>query len=273
MGMEMELPLVSCLCPTYGRPELLQEAICCFLQQDYPNKELVVLNDHPNAITLDRDYPGVYVYNCSQRFQSLGQKRNDLVRRARGDFLMNWDDDDLYLPWRISEMMKHLYPAADKWFCKPTQAWRSTNNGNYRLNQSHFHGQAAMRRILFDELGGYAEMNVGEDLDLEARVPRERRIVYRAQPSELCYVYREGNGIAHISEFRMDQPGRPTSWERMADRYRDRAGGLLIPGFGRNHWQDVLEAARTAPGVDPVQLFLLTRRLEPYLGTASSPTL
>ena len=40
-------PAVSCICPTYGRPELLEEAIYCFLLQDYPGpKELIVLNDY-----------------------------------------------------------------------------------------------------------------------------------------------------------------------------------------------------------------------------------
>ena len=41
----MSLPFVSCLCCTYGRPILLGEAVKCFLDQDYPNKELIIIND------------------------------------------------------------------------------------------------------------------------------------------------------------------------------------------------------------------------------------
>src|SRR5579875_46561 len=48
---DITLPLVSCLCPTYGRGDdrqwLLEEAIESFLRQSYPNKELVILNDCP----------------------------------------------------------------------------------------------------------------------------------------------------------------------------------------------------------------------------------
>lgn len=259
-----ELPLVSCLCPTYGRPGLLREAIWCFLQQDYPSKELLVVNDHHHPVHLDRDYPGVIVHNLPARLNTLGEKRNYVVRLARGEYLMNWDDDDLYLPWRMTELMKHLYPNPHKWFCKPTGAWRSTNNTKYRLNQSFFHGQAAMRRELFDQVGWYADMNSGQDLELEARIPKERWIHYRAQPSDLIYVYREGNGIAHISQFRPDQPGRPTGWQRMEESYRNVGGGTITPGFARDYWQDLIDAAATIPGVDPVQRYALSKRLEPY---------
>jgi glycosyltransferase involved in cell wall biosynthesis len=37
-------PLISCIMPTYGRPEFLGEAVAMFLAQDYPEKELVILN-------------------------------------------------------------------------------------------------------------------------------------------------------------------------------------------------------------------------------------
>lgn len=50
-------PPVSCLCPTYGRVALLEEAIYAFLQQDYPGpKELIVLNDYEQQ-TLFFDHP------------------------------------------------------------------------------------------------------------------------------------------------------------------------------------------------------------------------
>ncbi|MCX6908301.1 MAG: glycosyltransferase family A protein [Verrucomicrobia bacterium] len=41
-----ETPAVSCMCLTYGRPQVLAEAVQSFLQQNYAGpKELVVLND------------------------------------------------------------------------------------------------------------------------------------------------------------------------------------------------------------------------------------
>jgi glycosyltransferase involved in cell wall biosynthesis len=38
---------ISCLMPTYGRPTLVQNAIACFLAQDYPagKRRLLILDD------------------------------------------------------------------------------------------------------------------------------------------------------------------------------------------------------------------------------------
>ncbi|HYF94828.1 MAG TPA: class I SAM-dependent methyltransferase [Symbiobacteriaceae bacterium] len=258
------MPLVSCLCPTYGRPRLLREAIWSFLQQDYPNKELVIVNDHPNAISLDRPYPGVVVHNLPARLATMGQKRNETARLARGEILLNWDDDDLYLPWRITDTVRHLAAAPDKWVFKATRAWHSTDNGRYHIAHNYFHGQAAMRRTLFDHVGWYPEMNAGEDVVFEAGIPRERWLHFPATPSELMYLYRWGNGVTHISELGPDRPGQPSGYEIIARRYGAEAGGVVTPGFDRDYWRNLTEAAAQLPDVSPVELHALTQRLAPH---------
>ena len=46
-------PAVSCICLTYGRPHVLEEAIHSFLLQDYAgSKELIVLNDYAGQTLL-----------------------------------------------------------------------------------------------------------------------------------------------------------------------------------------------------------------------------
>src|SRR5205807_6800276 len=66
---------VSCLCLTYGRGRLLEEAIESFLRQDWPGpKELIVLNDHPDQ-ELVIDHPEILV-NLPRRLRTLGEKRN-----------------------------------------------------------------------------------------------------------------------------------------------------------------------------------------------------
>ncbi|HWI60939.1 MAG TPA: glycosyltransferase [Symbiobacteriaceae bacterium] len=264
-------PLVSCLCLTYARPEQLREAIWCFLQQDWPNKELVVLNDHPEPLHLDRQYPGVRLYNLPERFPNLGAKRNFSVSVARGDYLFPWDDDDLYLPWRISESMGHLLAAPDKWAFKPTAAWMSTYNRDYTLARNAFHSQLAMRRAAFDHAGGYPEMNSGQDIDFESRIPADRWIHHPAPVQEMCYVYRWADGCTHISGFGVDQPGKPTSWERIAAMHRNKPGGVISPGFRRDYWRDLATAATSAPGVDPAGARLLAERLKPYHRLSPAP--
>ncbi|HWI63124.1 MAG TPA: glycosyltransferase family A protein [Symbiobacteriaceae bacterium] len=263
--MTPAFPLVSCLCLTYARPAILRESIWCFLQQDWPNKELVVLNDHPEPIYLDQAYPEIRVINFPARFANLGAKRNYSVQVARGEYVCLWDDDDLFLPWRLSTSMEQLLANPDAWAFKPTAAWFSTHNQGYRVARNLFHNQIAMPKQTVKRAGGYAQMNSGEDIAFEQQIPQDRWIRFPAKAHELLYVYRWGNNVTHISGLGTDGPGRPTAWERVAELTRQKQGGGLIrPGFDRDYWQDLAGAAAALPEVPPEEAALLAERLRPY---------
>ena len=194
---------VSCLCLTYGRPELLAEAIESFLRQTWDGpKELIILNDHPEQ-TICCDSPNVRVFNIPSRLRTLGEKRNLSVALAQYDNLLVWDDDDIYLPWRIEETMKTL---PSKHFFKCPYAW-VMNKGKIEPEPQYnlFHGGSAFTRWLFIKAGGYSIMNGGEDADIEGKfqhvtakkgefwphtdLPRER----------LYYIYRWDHGNYHTT--------------------------------------------------------------------------
>lgn len=83
-------PLVSCLCITQpGRERFLAEAVACFEAQDYPNKELVIVNDTKDG-------------------RALGELRNESMDRASGHYLAHWDDDDLSHPSRLSKQISEM---------------------------------------------------------------------------------------------------------------------------------------------------------------------
>ncbi|MBV7332940.1 glycosyltransferase [Chloroflexi bacterium TSY] len=89
-------PPVSCICPTYGRVALLEEAIYSFLRQDYPGeKELIVLNDFAEQ-TLEFDHPEVRIVNLPKRFHSVGEKYKAAAALATHDLVFVWHDDDIY---------------------------------------------------------------------------------------------------------------------------------------------------------------------------------
>jgi glycosyltransferase involved in cell wall biosynthesis len=254
---------------------VLCEAIWCFLQQDYPNKELVIINDHPEPIYLDRYYPGVHVYNVPHRFGSLGEKRNFSFQAAHGDYLFSWDDDDLSLPWRLSLTMTHLLAAPDKWVFRPKSAWVSYYNRDYEIKEYGSHNQTCYRRVAFDHAGGYTAMNSGQDRDFDSRIPDDRFMYYQAPVHELYYVYRWGIDVHHISGLGPDQPGQPTGWERIAELTANSpGGGTITPGFDRDYWQDLIRAAAADPEIPPEEASLLAERLKPYhrLGPDRSPT-
>jgi FkbM family methyltransferase len=114
------MPLVSCLCATYGRFALLREAVACFLLQDYPAKELIVLNNHPTPIRCE--LPGVTVVNMPGH-SDLGSCRRTLLKLAQGDIFNTWDDDDRWLPWHLSQGVERLL-ASGRPAWKPARSWR-----------------------------------------------------------------------------------------------------------------------------------------------------
>jgi glycosyltransferase involved in cell wall biosynthesis len=93
---------------TSDRLPFVQQSIKYFLRQDYPNKELVVVEDGSEAMTgLVPDDPQVrYVHLPGTR--TLGAKRNRCVETARGDLIMHWDDDDWMAPHRIRYQVEAL---------------------------------------------------------------------------------------------------------------------------------------------------------------------
>jgi glycosyltransferase involved in cell wall biosynthesis len=96
------LPLISCIMPTADRRRFVPEAIRLFLGQDYPDKELVVLDDGEDEIAdLIPADPRIR-YLRQQPRRSIGIKRNLACAAARGDIIAHWDDDDWYAPWRLS---------------------------------------------------------------------------------------------------------------------------------------------------------------------------
>jgi len=97
--------------PTAGRRRWLPQAIRYFLRQDYPNRELVILDDEEGAcddlIPADQRIR----YKRLHGNRTLGAKRNLCVAESRGDLILHWDDDDWFAPDRISRQVDALRRA------------------------------------------------------------------------------------------------------------------------------------------------------------------
>jgi glycosyltransferase involved in cell wall biosynthesis len=105
-------PSVSCLIPTYNRREFVPRAIDCFLNQDYANRELIVIDDGTDPIedVLLHD-PRLRWVRLESR-QTIGAKRNAGADAAAGQLLANSDEDDRCAPWRLSYQVERLQSAA-----------------------------------------------------------------------------------------------------------------------------------------------------------------
>jgi ADP-heptose:LPS heptosyltransferase/SAM-dependent methyltransferase len=101
-------PLVSCILPTYNRRGFFARSIEYFLGQDYPHKELVILDDGSDCVRdLVPDHPQIRYFRLDRR-QTIGAKRNLACQYAAGDIILHWDDDDWMASWRISYQVSQL---------------------------------------------------------------------------------------------------------------------------------------------------------------------
>lgn len=193
--------LVSCICCTYDRPNLLNEMVYCFLQQDYKNKELIILNDQKN-IVYNIYQSNIEIINTNYRFNSLGEKREYSKKLARGEYVMFWDDDDIYYSNHISSLVDLL-----------------DNNNNFDIGKNRF-SHLSINNIIEDDktmntmfaamcftknyvnTHHFNKKNVGEDIDFisEGRIIESEKIV--------TFNYRWGMGIKHISGY----GDNPDSW-------------------------------------------------------------
>jgi glycosyltransferase involved in cell wall biosynthesis len=113
-------PLVSCIMPTSDRRAWVAHAIAYFLRQDYPNLELLVLDDGDDQVA-DLVPPDPRIrYIPLERRLVLGEKRNRACELAHGEIVVHWDDDDWQAPHRVRYQVDELerHGAA---ICGPTR--------------------------------------------------------------------------------------------------------------------------------------------------------
>lgn len=164
-------PRATCVCPTFNRPPahqwLVEEAVESFLRQDYPHRELIVLNDCPGQV-LRLDHPKVVVINVGRRFRTLGEKINAAVGLSQGELIAPWDDDDTSLPWRLCRSIEIL-GQADHY--NPSRYWfidRKGLHGEHAMGLAH--GCSMFTRRGFDLVGGYPHTSGTQDLEIEKRL-------------------------------------------------------------------------------------------------------
>lgn len=221
------LPFVSCLCPTYRRPHLLRNAIGCFLQQDYPaeRRELVILEDAGQLASQRGE--GWDVVAVPRRFRSLPEKYNALAALARGEILVVWEDDDIYLPWHISA---HVETLAKNGFSKPSRV-RSLYTGTLSEQGAGglFHGSLAFTRDRLTAVGGWPLTQRGDfDQTFVAHLAEGGR----GDPCETgspSYVFRWGSTQQYHGQALMGGPADTTWYERCEFLGQEAVQGIVTP--------------------------------------------
>ena len=189
---------ISVLCCTYLRPKSLEYIIQCFFDQDYNEKELIILDDAGQYDNQSGDNWKLISTEC--RYRTLGEKRNAIAKFASHDseIFAIWDDDDLYLPWALSASVKALRNAD---WSRPSLV--IYDKGGPRLythkTEGLFQGGWAFKRKIFEKAGGYPLINIGEDLALAERFSALKPVI--CDPCGIgfspFYIYRWENEVMH----------------------------------------------------------------------------
>ncbi len=104
-------PLVSVYMPTKNRSRLLKVAVDSVLAQDHPNIELIIVDDGSTDDTplvlsqLTKSHDNIRYFRFEQS-QGACAARNWAIEHAKGEFVTGLDDDDLFLPNRISSLIE-----------------------------------------------------------------------------------------------------------------------------------------------------------------------
>jgi len=217
-------PLVSCIMPTYNRRAFIWQALDLFQRQDYPNRELIIVDDGSDAVgDLVEGVANVHYIRLSIR-TSIGAKRNLACQNAKGQLIAHWDDDDWYSSDRLRYQVVPILagkaditgldngfvlelPSGDFWTINPQL--------HQRLFKGNVHGGTLVyhRDVLAHDLR-YPDANLAEDAYLlHYAMQRGKRLLRLANPGVFVYMRHGTNAWRDFA------PGRfvnPAGWERIA---------------------------------------------------------
>jgi glycosyltransferase involved in cell wall biosynthesis len=220
-----ELPLVSCLMPTAGRPQFAAQAIRCFQRQTWSNRELLIVDDGtPGVAELAAADPRIRYFRLGRRL-TTGAKRNLACSQAQGDLLIQWDDDDWHGPERIArQVMPILGGQADiTGLSDPVffdlQQWEFWKCSRQTLAlywlEGIFCGTIAFRREIFRRQSIYPDSCLGEDVAfLQAALVARSRLLPVSAGGDYFYVRHGRNTWRCILAYRGSTNRRiqPTRW-------------------------------------------------------------
>lgn len=192
-------PLVSCIMPTADRRPFVAMALASWAAQDYPSRELIVVDDGAEPVgDLVEAVPGARYLRLTAR-ASIGEKRNLACRAARGAIIAHWDDDDFYAPDRLSYQCEPIVSGRaditgleNRYVLQLPEGrfWTTTARVHRRMFVGDIHGGTLVyRRSLVERGAVYPHTSLAEDAEfLRAAMARGARLTRLENPGVFVYV-------------------------------------------------------------------------------------
>lgn len=181
-------PLVSVVIPSYNRGLMLKEAVDSVLAQEYPDFELIVVDDG-SADDTPRilDEYGDKITVVRQEKKGVSAARNTGIKASSGELTAFLDSDDLWLPKKLGEQTRFFETNPGALICQTEETWiRNGRRVNPKIRHKKRSGMifepslelclvspsaVMIRRRLFELVGLFDEdLPACEDYDLWLRV-------------------------------------------------------------------------------------------------------
>ena len=211
----MRHPLVSVIVPTFNRAWTLKDAVDSVLAQDYPNIELIIIDDgsKDNTQKLLKAYKDKIIV-LRQENKGVSAARNAGIKKSNGVFIALLDSDDAWDKKKISCQVEFFQCNPEAMICQTEEIW--IRNGR-RVNPKAKHKKPSgmifepslelclvspsavmMKRQLF-ELKGYfnEDFTVCEDYDLWLRISSTLPVFLIDKP----YTIKRGGHKDQLSSF------------------------------------------------------------------------
>jgi len=205
-------PLVSVVLNTYNRADLVPQSINSVLAQDYPNFEVIVVDDGSTDNTREviEEQFGDRVRYIYQENAGLAAGRNTGIKAARGQYIAFQDDDDIWLPGKLTRQIDALGGCPDcglsYGLCLSADSdgnstgavyghsdeGRTGDNFELMLRRHPILGPSVVvLRAALDEAGLFDEtLSTAEDTDLFLRLTQRYPAIYIARPLVLVREHR-----------------------------------------------------------------------------------
>jgi alpha-1,6-rhamnosyltransferase len=197
-------PRVTVIVPVYNSPKLLAVCLDNLLPQDYPDYEVIVVDDGStdDTVAVAKRYP---VKVIESAYLGLSSVRNQGIRAARGEIVMTVDAD-LTVP---HDLIRRMAPPLADPAVGVTMAWWGIRNPEnlvsaliYRVYEyfvrnlteaDFFWGYCvAFKKTLVEEAGYFDEtLSYVEDVDFAYRVARAGRRIKILKDVRVWHYFRD----------------------------------------------------------------------------------
>ena len=232
--------LVSGLCVTANRPAFLERAIAWWRAQEWPRKELVIVDGSKPQLKLDLSKQKDIVHSWRYPDEQMGAKHNRAMALAQGEVLAYHDDDDWYHPRRLIRQLEPIalgkatvtgiprdltvytpggrFVRFDRFVTMgPPLAWVGNGNELWRGKRQGarfgFHdGSAVFHRSVLRKGVVHAPLQIGQKLVFLNDLMHQGEKMVSVQNDKLFVYVRHGTNTWQYNARMVERPAPTPSW-------------------------------------------------------------